>query len=77
MHAFRPSVVLRDVQEREGSAIRGHGHPRGSQSQRGVYQDGRPLRARAWRHEQQQLRQRGAHRRHSRQVPGSGEDQLS
>lgn len=72
MHAFDTPMVVRDVQERASRALRRDGYTRGSQGQRRVHQDGRSVRTGTRWHEQQQLRQRRTHRRHSHTNPGPG-----
>ena len=68
VHAETKAVVvhqmeLRAVQEREGGAIRRHGDAGGSPGERRIHQDGRPVRPRPRRHQQQQLRQHPGERK--------------
>lgn len=76
VHEICAQMGVRDVQKRAGCAVRSYGNSGGPEGERRVHQDGGPLRARAWWHQQQQLRQRGADPRHRHPLPSASESSI-
>lgn len=64
--SIRTKMGIRDVWRRAGHPVHRDGYARGSGSQCRLHSYGGSIRRGPWWHQQQQLRQRGAHRRHCR-----------